>query len=261
MIAKLCVMNTWSSITEAKFQNSFVLSLFFLITFLSLLLILSNDVELNQGPKKDGSKRNFSISHWNLNSIAAQNFVKLSQLEAYNTMHSHDLICLSETWLDSTTSINSNDLSLNDFNLLRVDDPDNVKKGGVCVYYKETLAAHFLQTKLDQCIVSEVTFKNKKKVHVISLYRSPSQNPDQIDNFLQLFEELLQDIFKLKSSFVLITGDFNCRNSNWHLGDPITPQGARVKALTSSYGLNQLIKTPANLLQNSATCIDLVFTN
>ena len=171
MIAKLCVMNTWSSITKAKFQNSFVLSFFFLITFLLLLLILSNDVELHPGPKKDNSKRSFSIAHWNLNTIAAQNFVKLSQLEAYNTMHSYDLICLSETWLDSTNSVNSNDLSLKGYNLHRVDDPDDVKKGGVCVYYKEALAVHFLQTKLDRYILSEVTCKNKKKGHVIFLYR------------------------------------------------------------------------------------------
>ena len=153
-------------------------------------------------------------------------------------------------------------MSLKGYSLHRVDDPDNVKKGGVCVYYKETLAVHFLQTKLDQCIVSEVTFFfKKKKGQVISLYGSSSQTPDQFDNFRQLFEELLQDIFKLKSSFVLITGDFNCRNSNWYLGDPVTPQGARVEALTFFYGLNQLIKTPTHLLQNSATCIDLVFTN
>ena len=59
----------------------------------------------------------------------------------------------------------------------------------------------------------------------------------------------------------MITGDFNYKNSNWYLGDPVTPQGARVEALTSFYGLNQLIKTPTHLLQNSATCIDLVFTN
>ena len=83
MIAKLCAMNTWSSINKAKFQNSFVLYSFFLYISLSLLLILANDVELNLGTKKDSSKRNFSIAHWNLNSIAAQNFVKLSQLEAY----------------------------------------------------------------------------------------------------------------------------------------------------------------------------------
>ena len=98
MIAKLCVINTWSSITKAKFQKSFVLSFVFLITFLSLLLVLSNDVELNPGPKKNSSKRNFSIAHWNLNCIATQNFVKLSQSEAYNTLHNYDLICLSETW-------------------------------------------------------------------------------------------------------------------------------------------------------------------
>ena len=261
MIAKLCVKNTCSSITKSKFQNSFVLSFFFLNTFLSLLLILSNDVKLNPGPKKDSSKCNFSIAYWNLNSTAAQNLIKLSQLEAYSTMYSYDLICLSETWLDSTTSIDSSDLSLKGCNLHCVDDPDNVKKGGVCVYYKETLAVDFLEAKLDQCIVSEVTFKNKKKGHVISLYRSPSQTPAQFDNFLQLFEELLQDIFKLQSSFVLITGDFNYRNSNWYLGDPVTLQGARVEALASFYGLNQLIKTATHLLQNSATCIDLVFTN
>ena len=38
--------------------------------------------------------------HWNLNSITAQIFVKLSQLEAYNAMPCYDPICLSETWLD-----------------------------------------------------------------------------------------------------------------------------------------------------------------
>ena len=119
---------------------------------------------------------------------------------------------MSEAWLDPTTSIDSNDLSLKGYNLHYIDDPDNVKKGGVCVYYKETLVVQFLQTKLDQCIVSEVTFKNENKSHVISLHRSPPETSDQFDNFLQLFEELLQDIFKLTSSFILITSNFNSRN-------------------------------------------------
>ena len=137
-------------------------------------MAVANDVELNPGPQKDSSKPNFSIAHWNLNVIAAQNFFKLSQLKAYNTLHSYDLICLSETWLDSTTFIDSNDLSLKCYNLHRVEDPDNVTKGGVCVNYKEILAVQFLQTKLDECIASEVTFKNKKKGCMISLQRSPS---------------------------------------------------------------------------------------
>ena len=142
MIAKLFVMNTWSSIAKVP-----LCSFLFLITFLSFLLILSNDVELN--PKNDSSKCNILIAHWNLNSIATQNFVKLSQLEAQNTLHSYDLICLSERWLDATTSIDFIDFSLKVYNLHRVDDPDDFKKGGACVYYKESSAVQFLQTKLD----------------------------------------------------------------------------------------------------------------
>ena len=87
MIAKLCLVNTWCSITKAKLQNSFALSFFFQILFLSLLLLLPNDVELNPCPKKDIPTWNFSIAHWNLNSIVIQSFVKLSQLQAYNAMH------------------------------------------------------------------------------------------------------------------------------------------------------------------------------
>ena len=115
-------------------------------------------------------KRNFLIAHWNLIGIAAQNFVKLKQLETCNTFHNHDLTCLSEICLDTTTSIDSNDLSLKGYNLHRVDDLDNVKKGGVYVYYKETLAVRILQTKLGPFIASKVAFKNKKKPHVILLY-------------------------------------------------------------------------------------------
>ena len=63
MIAKLSVVNTWSSITKAKFQNSYVLSFFFRITFLSLL-ILSNDNKLNPGPKKESTRHNFLVAHW-----------------------------------------------------------------------------------------------------------------------------------------------------------------------------------------------------
>ena len=109
-IDKLCFMNTWSSITKAKFQHSFVLCFYFLITFLSLLLILSNDIEFNPGPIKNSRNYNFSIAHWNLYSIAAKHSVKISQLEAYNTMYSYNRIYLSETWLNSATSIDSNDL-------------------------------------------------------------------------------------------------------------------------------------------------------
>ena len=56
------------------------------ITLLSLFLLLYADVELNLGPnKKRNSSSNFSICHWNLNSLTANNFEKVNLLEAYST--------------------------------------------------------------------------------------------------------------------------------------------------------------------------------
>ena len=52
-----------------------------------IILIICSDTELNPGPKKDKSCDNFSLCHWNLNSIAAHDFSKLSLLETYNTYH------------------------------------------------------------------------------------------------------------------------------------------------------------------------------
>ena len=89
----------------------------------------------------------------------------------------------------------------------------------------------------------------------------PSQTKDQFDNIFQLFERLSGNIVKLKSSFVLIAGDLNYRNSFWYLRDPVRTHGAGVKALTYIYGLHQLTKTTTHLLQISASRTDLVFAN
>ena len=42
------------------------------------------------------SQSDFSIAHWSLHSIATHGFIKLTQLEAYNAIHSYDLIYLSK---------------------------------------------------------------------------------------------------------------------------------------------------------------------
>ena len=86
-----------------------------------------------------------------------------------------------------------------------------------------------------------------------------SQTFDQFDNIFQSFDRLSRDIAKLKSSFVLIAGDFNYRNSFWYLRYPVRTHGAGVEALTYIYGLHQLTKT--HLLRISASRANLVFTN
>ena len=64
-------------------------------------IVLKLDVEENPGPKPSSS---FCICHWNLNSISAHNYIKLSLLRAYVSTHKFDVICISKTYLNSDTS-------------------------------------------------------------------------------------------------------------------------------------------------------------
>ena len=73
-----------------------------------LLNICSGDIEVNPFPKKNTKN---SFSHWNLNGIVAHNFSKVSLLQAMVTTHEYDIICLLETFLDS--SFNSLDHQIN----------------------------------------------------------------------------------------------------------------------------------------------------
>ena len=65
------------------------------------LLELFGDIEFNTGPKPYYNQ-SFSICQWNVNSMSAHNYSKISLLTAYISMHNFDIICLSETYLTST---------------------------------------------------------------------------------------------------------------------------------------------------------------
>ena len=98
----------------------------------SLLILLSADVELNPGPKRV-SNSNISICHWNLNSLSAHNYIKLSLLKAYIAIHKFDIICLWETYLDSITTSDDDNLAISGYNVISSVHPSNNKHGGVCI--------------------------------------------------------------------------------------------------------------------------------
>ena len=98
----------------------------------------SGDIEQNPGPKPNSCEC-LSICHWNLNSISAHNFIKLSLLRAYTSTNKIDIKCLSETYLDSSISSDSGNLELPGYNLVRADHLTNTKRGGVCIYYHNSL--------------------------------------------------------------------------------------------------------------------------
>ena len=100
-----------------------------------LLVLLSGDVEINLGPKRT-PKENLSICHWNLNSPSAHNYVKLSLLRVYLAFHKFDIICLSETYLNSSNSPDDETLEISGYNLVRSDHPLNSKRRGVFIHCK-----------------------------------------------------------------------------------------------------------------------------
>ena len=67
----------------------------------SRIISLSGDIEINPGPKSDVLNRCFWIYHWNLNSISAHIFTKVSLLSKHISVHKFDFICLSNTYLNS----------------------------------------------------------------------------------------------------------------------------------------------------------------
>ena len=90
------------------------------------LLMLCGDIESNPGPTP--MSQNLSVCYWNLNGIAAHNYTKLSQLLAYNAVYNYDVICLGETFLDSSYLNDDQLLKLPGYQLIRADCPNNKKR-------------------------------------------------------------------------------------------------------------------------------------
>ena len=104
----------------------------------SLAIKHSGDIEGNRSPKPN-SCYFLSACLWNLSSISAYRFIKLSLLCAYISINKIDIKYLSETYLDSSISSDNDNLELPGYNLVGADNPINTKRGGVCIYYHNSL--------------------------------------------------------------------------------------------------------------------------
>ena len=83
-------------------------------------------------------------------------------IEAFITTSNFDIVCLSETFLDSTIPDDDVNIQMNGYSLQRADHPNNFKRGGVCIYFKESLPLikrNYL-TNLMDCLVTEIIVHN-----------------------------------------------------------------------------------------------------
>ena len=69
------------------------------------------------------------------------------------------------------------------------------------------------------------------------------------------------DILVQKNPFLMTAiGDFNAKSKNWYSQDTNSFEGKTIESITSQFGLYQLINEPTHLLENSSSCMDLIFT-
>ena len=150
---------------------------------------------------------------------------------------------------------------LDGYKLIRSDHPSNTKRGGVCIYYKESLAVRLVDIiSLHECLVCEVTVQNIKG-YIAVMYRPPSQSSIEFESFLSGFEDMLSSVLFSKSQFTVILGDFNARSSTWWSNDITNVNGTLIDSLTTTNGFKQLISDTTHIIPQSMSCIDLIFTD
>ena len=112
-------------------------------------------------------------------------------MKACNSVYKYDFLCASETFLNFSFESNDKDLLIIGYNLIRSGHPSNAKRGGVCIYYKESLAVCIVSiTSLTEYLVCKVTIQNKKG-YVAVVYRSPSQSTSELNPFYLVWRTCL----------------------------------------------------------------------
>ena len=94
----------------------------------------------------------------------------------------------------------------------------------------------------------------------VSLYRWPHQSQDDFESFANNFELNIYAVTSNNPFLTVILGDFNIKSNLWFKGDETSYEGSKIDAITSQFGLQQLINEPTHLVADSSSAIDLIFT-
>ena len=199
---------------------------------------------------------------WNLNSLAKDNFHRVSLIEAHNSLFNYDLISICETCLNE--SVELPETLLDEYIFVPVNNPANTRRGGVGFFYKNSLPVVIRNDlSFDESIVVELKF-GRKKIFFTVLYRSPAfdHNSPNFQAFLSNFSNLYTKIQVENPFAVFFTGDFNAHSEYWWTDGDTTPEGSEIEHLLSSLGLFQVISEPTNFEPNkNPSCIDLLITD
>ena len=121
-----------------------MLSITFFIKNFKHLLLLSGNIEINPGLKRSST---IKFCHWNLDELAAHDFIKVPLIETFITTSNIDIVCLSETFIDSTIPDDNVNIQRNGYLLLRADHPNNIKGGCVSIFNRLVFKKKFFPVR------------------------------------------------------------------------------------------------------------------
>ena len=213
--------------------------------FMHLLILLCGDVHMNPGPN-DWS--DLSLCHVNIRSLRGDK-TKLDHI-ACGLGSDYDIITVSETWLNSSCS--SASLQLSGFQTpFRKDRANDLGYGGVLVWTSIKVAAKRrpdLELPQLEALWLEIRSHNNKFL-LCTIYRPPNDGIDFWNNF-GLTLELAKET---NITNIIISGDLNA--------DPASIQGGKLKAFLDSHHLVAHVKTPTRITETSSTILDQFMTN
>lgn len=198
-------------------------------------------------------KTKLHVAHLNVRSVKERNH--LIQLRELVREKNYDVLAISESWLNSTTT--NAEVEIAGYKLIRL---DRLKKkgGGVCVYTRSSLKIKRLK---EMSVTSETGFqqlwvqiqlKKLKSIMLCVAYR-PEYCPVScfVDDFMDKYSQALTH-----GKNIIVAADLNC-----DMLKPHSPEATALQDLCDSVNLTQLIKEPTRVTATSSTLIDVIMTS
>ena len=206
--------------------SCFIVQSSFYLWHISILIFLKGDIEINPGLVTNYSQ-GCKICNLNLNSLPTDNFIKIPHFEADAISHNIDIICLPETFLNSYFLLKHIRLHLHGYSLMHADHHRDLRRGGVCIYYKEQfplICKPNLTPLNDKCLVCELKIVNKK-CFITVLYIAHSQSFEEFERFKNGWVNTTLNINNSNPFSSILLGDCNARNTLCWSGDVINSEG------------------------------------
>ena len=223
--------------------------------FLTLLILLSGDIELNPGP--------FNICTYNIRSLT--NPVHYTSLSSLAADYSVSLFCICETWITpKTTNFELKSSIPDNFSFYSFPRPasSNIKSivgGGTAFFLHNSCSYLTSSSRIYKSFeMSSITFKVlSSNLTVFNIYRPPPSSSTKcrsyipFSTFLSEFQDFLSTASTTPNDF-LITGDFNI-----HMDCPNSDTD-KFLSILSSCGLSQHVNFPTHI--TSKHTLDLLIT-